>query len=58
MVQFCAPTIVFFLGVFVFDEPLRAVQLACFVLIWSAIAVFVWEILAQRRARLLREPPA
>ena len=57
MVQFCAPTIVFFLGVFVFGEPLRAVQLACFVLIWCAIAVFVWDILAQRRARLLREAP-
>jgi chloramphenicol-sensitive protein RarD len=57
MVQFCAPTIVFFLGVFVFGEPLNAVQLACFVLIWSAIAVFVWDIIAQRSARLLRESP-
>ena len=52
MVQFCAPTIVFFLGLFVFGEPLRAVQLACFMLIWCAIAVFVWDILAQRRVRL------
>ena len=58
MVQFCAPTIVFFLGVFVFGEPLRAVQLACFVLIWSAIAVFVWDIISQRRTRLLRKAPA
>ena len=58
MVQFCAPTMVFLLGVFVFGEPLRAVQLACFVLIWSAIAVFVWDILAQRRTRLLGQTPA
>ena len=58
MVQFCAPTIVFLLGVFVFGEPLHAVQLACFVLIWSAIAVFVWDILAQRRTRLLSQAPA
>ncbi len=58
MTQFCAPTIVFLLGVFVFDEPLRPVQLACFVLIWCAIAVFVWDILAQRRTRLLRKAPA
>ena len=58
MVQFCAPTIVFLLGVFVFGEPLRAVQLACFVLIWSAIAVFIWDILAQRRTRLLGQAPA
>ena len=58
MVQYCAPTIVFLLGVFVFGEPLRAIQLACFVLIWCAIAVFVWDILAQRRARLLSQAPA
>jgi chloramphenicol-sensitive protein RarD len=57
MVQFCAPTIVFLLGVFVFGEPLHAVQLACFVLIWCAIAVFVWDVLAQRRGRLLAEAP-
>ena len=50
MVQYCAPTIVFLLGVYVFNEPLRPVQLACFVLIWVAIAVFVWDMLAQRRA--------
>ena len=58
MVQFCAPTIVFLLGVFVFGEPLRTVQLACFVLIWCAIAVFVWDILAQRRAKSGVEAPA
>ena len=58
MTQFCAPTIVFLLGVFVFGEPLHSVQLACFVLIWSAIAVFVWDILAQRRSRLLSQAPA
>ena len=58
MVQYCAPTIVFLLGLFVFGEPLRSVQLACFVLIWSAIAVFVWDLLAQRRGRLLSKAPA
>lgn len=58
MVQFCAPTIVFLLGVFVFGEPLRSVQLACFVLIWAAIALFVWDLLAQRQFRLRSEAPA
>jgi chloramphenicol-sensitive protein RarD len=43
-VQFLAPTIVFFLGLFVFHEPLQPVQLVCFVLIWSAIAIFVWDL--------------
>ena len=58
MTQFLAPTIVFLLGLFVFGEPLRPVQLGCFVLIWSAITVFIWDILAQRRARSASQVPA
>ncbi len=50
MVQFLSPTIGFMLGLFVFGEPLKPVQLACFVLIWAAIALFVWDLLALRRA--------
>ena len=48
--QFIAPTIVFVLGLTVFEQPLQPVQLACFVLIWTAIAIFVWDILARRKA--------
>lgn len=58
MVQFLAPTIVFFLGLFLFDEPLKTSQLACFVLIWSAIAVFLWDLYEQRCQRLANEAPA
>ncbi len=58
MVQFVAPTIVFLIGLFVYGEPLHPVQLACFVLIWCAIAVFVWDVLARRSARLSAEAPA
>lgn len=58
MTQFLAPTIVFLLGLFVFGEPLKPIQLGCFVLIWCAIAVFVWDILAQRRARSASQAPA
>ncbi len=50
MVQFMSPTISFIIGLTVFKEALRPVQLACFVLIWLAIAVFVWDLFAQRRA--------
>lgn len=57
MVQFLSPTISFVIGLTVFHEPLRPVQLACFVLIWLAIAVFVWDLLAQRR-RSTSEAPA
>jgi chloramphenicol-sensitive protein RarD len=49
-VQFIAPTIAFVLGLTVFGEPLRPVQLVCFVLIWGAIGVFTWDLLAKRRA--------
>lgn len=48
MVQFLSPTIVFFLGLFLFGEPLKPVQLGCFVLIWAAIGLFVWDLLALR----------
>lgn len=47
-IQFIAPTINFLLALFVFEEPLRPVQLACFVAIWLAIAVFVWDLAARR----------
>ncbi|MXP47003.1 EamA family transporter RarD [Altererythrobacter luteolus] len=49
-IQFLAPTIVFLLGLFVFREDLKPVQLACFVMIWTALAIFVWDMWA-RRAR-------
>lgn len=48
-VQYLSPTIIFILGLFVFHEPLREIQLACFVIIWAAIALFVWDIVARHR---------
>lgn len=56
MIQFFSPTIVFFLGLFVFGEPLKQSQLACFVLIWSAIAVFMWDLWSQRRRSVEQSP--
>jgi chloramphenicol-sensitive protein RarD len=49
MLQFSSPTVVFLLGVTVFDKPLDQLQLASFAIIWAAIALFVWDLLAQRR---------
>jgi chloramphenicol-sensitive protein RarD len=43
--QFISPTIVFLLGLLVFGERLNGAQLACFVAIWSAALLFVWDIL-------------
>jgi chloramphenicol-sensitive protein RarD len=48
-IQFLAPTLVFFLGRFVFHEPLNTTQLACFVLIWIAAGVFIWDLVSRRR---------
>ncbi|VWX52782.1 EamA family transporter RarD [Novosphingobium sp. 9U] len=49
-VQFLSPTLVFVLGLFVFHEPLRPVQLTSFAMIWAAIGVFCWDLLRARRS--------
>jgi chloramphenicol-sensitive protein RarD len=48
--QYIAPTIVFFLGLFVFHQPLAPAKLASFVLIWVAVAISVWDLLAKRKS--------
>jgi chloramphenicol-sensitive protein RarD len=48
-IQFLAPSLVFILGLTVFEAELRPVQLACFACIWSAAAIFALDLL--RRAR-------
>ena len=49
-IQFLAPTMAFILGLTVFEAELQPVQLACFALIWTAIAVFVWDLWSRRNA--------
>lgn len=48
--QYIAPTIVFFLGLFVFDQPLAPIKLVSFVLIWIAVAIFASDLWAKRKA--------
>lgn len=55
-IQFLSPTIVFVLGLTVFGKPLHPAELAAFVAIWIAIAVFVWDLWS--RARGVRPPVA
>jgi chloramphenicol-sensitive protein RarD len=57
-VQFLSPTLVFLLGLFVFHEPLRPVQLASFVMIWAAIAVFCLDLLIRQRQSARSQPEA
>jgi chloramphenicol-sensitive protein RarD len=49
-IQYLSPTIVFFLGLFVFHQPLAPAKLVSFVLIWVAVGVFVWDLWAKRKA--------
>jgi len=51
-IQYLAPTIVFILGLTVFGEQLRPVQLGSFLLIWTAVAIFVADLwFKTRRAK-------
>lgn len=54
-VQFLAPTLQFLLSLFVFHEPLKPAQFACFVLIWASIAVFSFDMLRKMRAERMIE---
>ena len=49
-VQFLAPSIVFVLGLTIFGEELHPAQAFCFGCIWLAAGIFVWDLLARRRA--------
>lgn len=49
-VQYLAPSIVFLLGAFVYHEPLDTTKLACFGLIWTAIAIFSLDAFRRMRA--------
>ena len=48
-IQFLAPSIVFFLGLTVFGEELKWAQAACFACIWTAAAIFVWDLWSRSR---------
>ena len=50
MVQYIGPTMVFVQAFFLSHEPLGTTQVVCFMLIWCAIGLFVWDLLAKRQA--------
>lgn len=56
-IQFLAPTLVFILGLTVLKEPLDPVKLVCFLIIWTAIAIFCLDLLLRARARRKLPPP-
>jgi chloramphenicol-sensitive protein RarD len=52
--QYVAPTLQFLLAVLLFAEPLTPSHLMCFAMIWTALAVFVFENVRAGRARAAR----
>jgi len=51
ILQYIAPTMVFITAVFFFGEPFSSVDLVAFGLIWTAVAIYVWSMLRESRAR-------
>ena len=52
IMQYIAPTMIFFIAVFAFGEPFGMVKLVAFALIWSALAVYTSSMyMSARRAR-------
>ena len=58
LLQYLAPTIQFLLGVLLLHEPMGLPKLLGFVLVWAALAVFTYDLVAHRRrtVRLARVP--
>ncbi|WP_420410014.1 EamA family transporter RarD [Hoeflea sp.] len=51
IMQYIAPTMIFIIAVFVFEEPFGIYKLVAFVLIWTALAVYSSSLLRSRKAR-------
>lgn len=49
ILQFIAPSIIFLVAVFAFDEPFNQVKLVAFVLIWIAMAIFGYTIIKKQK---------
>ncbi|MBX3581412.1 MAG: EamA family transporter RarD [Rhizobiaceae bacterium] len=43
IMQYIAPTMIFLIAVFIFDEPFSVWKMAAFVLIWIALAIYSWS---------------
>lgn len=54
LLQYLAPTLVFFEAVLLFGEPLRPVQMVTFALIWTGCALYAWDSLRAVRGGAAR----
>jgi chloramphenicol-sensitive protein RarD len=48
IMQYIAPTMIFFIAVFIFEEPFSGERAVAFVLIWIALAIYTWSMFAGR----------
>ncbi|MGB3831021.1 MAG: EamA family transporter RarD [Mesorhizobium sp.] len=48
IMQYIAPTIIFFIAVLAFHEPFSSERAVAFALIWAALAIYSWSMLAGR----------
>jgi chloramphenicol-sensitive protein RarD len=58
ILQYIAPILQFFVGVVIEHEPMPAVRLFGFALVWLALAVFTWDALRRSRRAPRRIEPA
>ncbi|RWC50138.1 MAG: EamA family transporter RarD [Mesorhizobium sp.] len=49
IMQYIAPTMVFLIAVLIFNEPFGTTQAVAFALIWAALAIYSWSMLATAR---------
>lgn len=53
-IQYVAPSMVFLIGAFVFNEPLNSGQLLCFALIWAGLALFTFDSIRTAHSNRMR----
>jgi chloramphenicol-sensitive protein RarD len=51
IMQYMAPTMVFLIAVFIFEEPLGVSKLVAFALIWTALVLYSWSMFSGRTAK-------
>lgn len=50
LMQYIAPSMIFVIAVFIFDEPFSATKLAAFALIWTGLLIYTWSMLRAQRS--------
>jgi chloramphenicol-sensitive protein RarD len=51
IMQYVAPTMIFIIAVFIFQEPLTPARMIAFPLIWAGLVLYTWSMLRQSRER-------